>query len=458
MELALHWPATPPFEPVALKAWRLAQTSGAKGLPDFGASIGTLGGSPGATFTPWRMATVILRSESGFGSGTLISADGWIVSNYRVVAEAAQRAAVAGKSATVEVITAQLVEGRLTRHDRSLKAALYRANPRLDLALLRLEALPEGANEMPHFPLGDPAQVGEECFVVGSRSEGPAWWVGSGNVTQELEYPQDVMQFLADVASDPAALERTRATVVVSDVLVAAGDAGGPLLNPKGELIGLTFAPAANLRAAPGGWHIALKHLREFVRERPARPEGVPLDAWTAGLPESTLLEPEMADGDGDGRIDSLRYRHASPASEQAGATSPQPVAVVLFVDLQQRTGRAVDPLERVPTGLWGMEDQGRFRFDLFLLTRADGVTAVGYTKAQGVVDDIRVGRAGDSKAKVLWLRGPNRQWQAHAPAADTPLLDPTRVGENNMRRLQAITRGFLAAPTPGAGPAKAQP
>ena len=94
------------------------------------------------------------------------------------------------------------------------------------------------------------------------------------------------------------------------------------------------------------------------------------------------------------------------------------------------------------------MEERGGFHFDLFLMTRADGVTAVGYADGEGVVDEIRIGRSREDTARILWRREKSGRWQSSTPAAATPLVDATRLGAKNLRRLRAITGEILSTPT----------
>jgi hypothetical protein len=159
------------------------------------------------------------------------------------------------------------------------------------------------------------------------------------------------------------------------------------------------------------------------------------------------MLEPELTDGDGDGRIDSLRYRYAERAEEAPRGAGAQPVAVTVFVDFSQRGSRGDDLLDRVPLGLWGMENRGHFRFDLMLTSRADGVAVVGYANSQGIVDDVRVGHDRQEAASVVWHRDPSGKWHANTPATPLPLLDVARLSANNARILQAIMGRFVTAP-----------
>ena len=214
------------------------------------------------------------------------------------------------------------------------------------------------------------------------------------------------------------------------------------MLNANGELVGLTFATPENMTAGSVGWHIALPHLRAFVANSPGRPEGVPFDIWTAGLPEASMLEPQLADGDDNGKIDSLVYRYAQGTEERSGEA--RAAAITVFVDFAERSLQSKNVLDRIPHGLWGMEDRGRFRFDVLLALRADGVVAIGYTNSGGVVDDIRIGRAGQETATVMWRRSENGLWSAISQPA--PLLDPTRISAGNLERFDAIVSRLVGA------------
>jgi hypothetical protein len=311
--------------------------------------------------------------------------------------------------------------------------------------------LPAGSQAVPYFPLATAVQDGEDCFVIGSQNNGPAWWIRSGNVSQQFEYPEGLSQFAAGVASAGSSIDRDRVTVIVTDTRISNGDSGGPLLNAKGEVIGVTFATPANRSAGSVGWHISLRHVRNFVGTLPKQPEGIPFDPWTAGVPAATMAQPELIDGDRDGRNDSIRYRYIVQPTDEGGDANPRAVALTTFVDFAQRDGRSEDGLDRVPLGLWGMEDRGRFRFDLFFTTRVDGVTAVGYTNPDGIVDEIRVGRARQEAANVTWRRGANGIWTAVKPTG-VSMIDSARVGPANLRTLQMMT-GQGGAPPEARGP-----
>jgi|SRR5579872_304880 len=448
VNLALQWPSNSPFDPSAFQKWLSPKNRIPTQLPNFNRSVETLGPAEEDRFRPWRLATAIVRLDDGWGSGTFISADGWLLTNYHVVAEAAQEAAISGKPTVVDVILAHIVEGH-PKPQPPVKATLYRADPVHDLALLKLE--PTNGKPTPFFPFAALARAGEDCFVVGSQNNGPAWWVRGCNLQRPqfaFEYPDDLSQFATGLASAGDSVDRVRTTVIVTDARISGGDSGGPLLNPKGELLGLTFATPQNSTQGSVGWHIALQHLRSFTSVLPKQAESVPFDPWTAGMPEATMLEPEATDSAHSGYIDALRYRYV--LSDDGG--NPRPVAMTTFIDFGKHLSSAVQVLDRVPRGLWGMETRGQFRFDVFLSTRADGVTAVGYTNAQGIVDEIRIGQSQQIWANVVWNRDDHGIWHATKPTSSKPLVDPLKVGKNNMDRLQAIA-GFIVSPVAQTNP-----
>lgn len=439
------WPSEGASDTVPKVTQRAVRTPLATEMPDFDRAFGTLGAGSGNRVTPWRLATLIVRDESGWGSGALISADGWFLTNYHVVALQAQEAALTGRPAVLDVIIPQMINGTLK--DRApVKATLYRADPARDLALLKLNRLPVGVEAMPHFRLAAQVSDGEDCIVIGSQGMGPAWMPRGGEVAQKFRFPDDLSEVVTGFRASGNIIDRGRMTVIASTVSVSWGDSGGPLLNSRGELIGITYASPLNASRGSIGWHVALEHLRGFISNRPSKPEGVPFDAWTAGLPHSSVLTPELGDGDGDGRMETVAWKHAEQTENESTSKG---VAFTTFVDFGQRKPRDEGVGELMPSGLWGLE-QGRFRFDVFITQRTDDVAAVGYTNQAGVVDEIRIGRWVNDVATLLWTRKGKGPWQANQPSARLPLLARDRVGEADWPRFSAILANVWNVGSPG--------
>lgn len=383
-------------------------------------------------FRYWREATVIVQTEEGWGSGAIVSADGWILTTYQVVQIAAQRAALEGEAARVKVITGQQGEGPITPQP-AIEGILYRADPIHDLALLKLEKFPAGRKTLSYFKLAEEIKVDEDCYITGSQQNSLAWWLRAGNVSKVFNYPEDQTQPSSSIASREPRVDRTVATLVVSDIRSSPGDSGGPLLNAQGDLVGITTALSSlPIIGGAASWHIALKHVQAFLRNLPDRPEGIPFDVWTMGNPQATLLTPHLVDADGDTRIDTLQMPYA--VARQAKGSSPvsEPMAIAVLIDFAQRSTSTENDRHRVPLGLWGMENRGEFRFDMLVGMRADGVVITGYTGSNGELDEIRIGKGNAEQASLLWQKEPDGKWRSTKPTDGVKLLDPAKIGEAN--------------------------
>lgn len=140
----------------------------------------------------------------GGGSGAVISADGYLVSNAHVVRDEKH-------------FTVRLGNGR------SYEARVVGLNREGDLALLKIS----GANNLAHLPLGDSdsVSVGAHCMAVGNP-------LALGMVDQRPT-------FTIGVISAKHLYRGIYNDALVTDAPVNPGNSGGPLVNMKGELIGV---------------------------------------------------------------------------------------------------------------------------------------------------------------------------------------------------------------------------
>jgi S1-C subfamily serine protease len=148
------------------------------------------------------VATIL--TAGGWGSGFLISADGYMLTNHHVVGDASQvRVRWSDKSETV---------GRVIRSDRRRDVALIQADPK-------------GRTPLALRPSG--AEPGEAVFAVGTPLE--------------KDFQNTVTK---GVVSANRLLEGQ--SFVQSDVAVDHGNSGGPLLDEKGRVVAITelgYAP-----------------------------------------------------------------------------------------------------------------------------------------------------------------------------------------------------------------------
>ena len=134
----------------------------------------------------------------GVGSGFVISADGFILSNHHVVE---------GADEVLVTLTDQ----------REFKARVVGSDQRTDVALLKIEAA-----GLPTLPLGDPSKVKVGAWVLAIGSPfGLENTVTAGIVSAKGRETGDYLPFIQ------------------TDVAVNPGNSGGPLLNMDGEVIGI---------------------------------------------------------------------------------------------------------------------------------------------------------------------------------------------------------------------------
>ena len=152
------------------------------------AAAGASGGSPAA-------------AQAGLGSGFIISADGYILTNAHVVTEFDD------------------VNVRLADSKREFKARVIGADKRSDVALLKVEA-----QDLPIARLGTSAklQPGDWVAAIGSPF-GFANTITAGIVSAKGRSLPDEMYV----------------PFIQTDVAVNPGNSGGPLLNLDGEVVGV---------------------------------------------------------------------------------------------------------------------------------------------------------------------------------------------------------------------------
>jgi len=196
--------------------------------------------------------------HEGSGAGFIIEATGTILTNYHVVADA-------------ERVTVTLSDGR------AFKASVIGIDPMIDVALLQIPA----REKLPTVILGSSSalRVGEWVCAIGN----PLGYQHSVTV--------GVVSFLGRKVFDPG-LD----ALIQTDAAITFGNSGGPLINARGQVVGITAAisaQAANIGfAVPIDQVVAvLKELRESGRV--ARGDlGVGLTPLTPALRNALHVEP----------------------------------------------------------------------------------------------------------------------------------------------------------------------
>jgi serine protease Do len=142
--------------------------------------------------------------RQGAGSGFVIDRAGFILTNHHVI-DAAER------------ISVTLADGR------SFRAEVVGSDPAIDVALLKID----GSPDLPEAPLGnsDELRVGEWVCAIGN----PLGYVHSVTV--------GVVSFIGRKLFDPSLYD-----YIQTDAAINFGNSGGPLINSRGEVIGINSA------------------------------------------------------------------------------------------------------------------------------------------------------------------------------------------------------------------------
>ncbi|AFV75588.1 trypsin-like serine protease with C-terminal PDZ domain [Thermus oshimai JL-2] len=307
--------------------------------------------------------------QEGTGSGFVIDQEGYVLTNYHVVEGADQ------------------ITVKFHNDPKEYRARLVGSAPPLDVALLKVEA--PKAKLVP-LVLGDSdkIRVGQKAIAMGNPF-GLEFTVTQGIVSAIRENP-------GAIGDDSGLVPQ----VIQTDAAINPGNSGGPLLNSRGEVIGINtaiFTPTGQFGAAQfAGVGFALpinlvkEHLPELragktltaevlIQNRPRLGVSlVPLSLYPErlrqqhGLPETGLMVQEV--------------ERNSPA-ERAGLKPP-----TRFAYLQLPTGEALQV---------GLDGDVLLEADGVPLTSIASLRQVLYRKKPGEAVTLKVFRGG----RTLTLR-----------------------------------------------------
>ncbi len=177
-----------------------------------------------------KPAVVYLKGLEGSGSGFFVTGTGLIVTN------------------------AHLARGEETLHTilstgRELEAKILYIDADLDIALAKVAATP-GESELPHLTLADASSVrqGENVLAIGNPGDGMLFSVTKGIVSAVGKYPN----------AGPG-------TWIQTDTPINPGNSGGPLLNSRGEVIGINTQKLIKKNVTGIGFALSASDLIEVL-------------------------------------------------------------------------------------------------------------------------------------------------------------------------------------------------
>ena len=191
---------------------------------------------------------------TSLGSGVIVAADGTIMTNVHVI-ERASRVHV------------------MLNDQREFDAKLVGADADADIAVLRIKA----GGDLPHIPFGTSADlmIGETVIAIGNPF-GLSHTVTTGVVSA-------VGRSLRDE-------DRTYTDFIQTDASINPGNSGGPLLNIKGELVGIDTAIYGKAQGI--GFAIPVDRARRVMKDLVSY--GEVHHAWIGLVVQN--LSPELAE------------------------------------------------------------------------------------------------------------------------------------------------------------------
>lgn len=147
-------------------------------------------------------ATATIKVEDGHGSGFVVSNDGYLLTNFHVVANSKDDITV------------------ITKDKKEYKAILVRQNEELDLALIKVEG-----DFKKHFQISNAKNyaMGDDIYVVGTP--------------ESVELGQTISKGI--ISGDR---ENDGIKLIQTDASINSGNSGGPLISKQGDLIGVVNA------------------------------------------------------------------------------------------------------------------------------------------------------------------------------------------------------------------------
>jgi S1-C subfamily serine protease len=206
--------------------------------------------SPRAVYEQVLRSSAWVRLSNGWGTGALIDRERKLVLTSCHVVKAVP---------TVKVYFPAYDRGRIiadrTHYEKTITALPGRIvykDPVRDLALVELDSLPEGVVEIKLA--ASSAAPGERVHSVGNgKTNGVLWAYHSGVVRQ--------VQRRVDAYSGV----KIDCTVLETQAPHNPGDSGGPTVNARGELVGITAAYVTTAQLL--SFHIDITEVQAFLEK-----------------------------------------------------------------------------------------------------------------------------------------------------------------------------------------------
>lgn len=356
--------------------------------------------SPAEAYRVAAPSTVIIRTRMGLGSGVVVDARGYVLTNHHVVDDFLQPDLTMNVS--LELGEAEPT-GRVRASGRVFRGVVVKADAVKDLALVRIEDAPKG---LVPIRLGDDPKIGEDVVSIGHAGIGLLWAAKVCNVSGVGDQTRDTSMLevgdckIHDRSDTDAEAKRheeqceakkrqireevassTQGLAVQTSCNITHGDSGGPLLNVSGELVGLN--QSIRFDAATVAFHVHVAEVRAFLQSFPETASQILPDPWCEGGSEASV-----EDIDGDGKKETLKLVGSS-----IGHAFGMDSAEATFIDLDEDDDAARRTKERP------------FDADVVVLRKHDDVFVFYDTDGDGRFDVLLRDKEAEGHVDLAWRR-----------------------------------------------------
>jgi S1-C subfamily serine protease len=181
--------------------------------------------------------------KGGTGTGSLISRDGYIVTNFHVIEN--------NLNGDIEIYTKPKSPDRKVGDKYIAKVELV--NPSSDLAILKLNNLPKSITPIPIGSYQD-IKIGDEVHAIGHPNN--LYWSYTKGVVSQIR-----QNYSWKFSSN----QQRSATLIQTQTPISPGNSGGPLFSPQGKIIGVNTmkAEGENLNFA-----VAIDEANKIIRNK----------------------------------------------------------------------------------------------------------------------------------------------------------------------------------------------
>jgi S1-C subfamily serine protease len=251
---------------------------------------------------------LFLVGEGATGTGFIIERNGYALTNHHVAAAGSFDRE--SRTWSLQAYRGELDEGRMNYRSEPIKATVFAWDPMRDLALLKIDTAGLGEKDLQPLELassgGGSPRPGQDIALIGHAGIGLLWSMKPGHISAIGELSKSTPNALSMLHSlskssaerTPSHLEIVRnhmadiyrgwigvdTRLIEATAVTSPGDSGGPLLNDRGEVVGIAMGLLSHQQTSTTAYYyIHLSEMHAFLEKNPTAPLlEIARDIWSS--------------------------------------------------------------------------------------------------------------------------------------------------------------------------------